>query len=867
MIPVLVWWLILQVLGWLALPLCMRIFYRLPDQGYASAKAAGLLVSSYILWLGASTGFLYNDLGGILVSILGLGALSAWQIRGLHARFSAIVDYLKANWRYILTAEIIFAGALVLWAVLRAYAVDKIMNAGGEKFMEIAFLNAILQSKTFPPLDPWLSGFAIAYYYFGYVMMALMTRLSGVASGVGFDLFDALLFALTALGSFGIAYNLIARKTEQSSVRAEVSRPPLLVYALLGVLLVTLMGNLSGPLEALRSRGVLPQSFFEWVGVPDLANAPVNGTWFPGNSNSWWWWRGSRVIQDYDLAGNPLDVSPITEFPFFSFLLGDNHPHVMSLPFTLLAIHLALALLKLPPSQSPDETADKKQTWWNPIVFSLQGDGVLFWFTAFVLGGLAFINTWDFPIYLGLCALAYMTGQALGARKFERTLLSRTAVLALSWVVGAFGLYLFFYISFDSQAGGFLPYIFPPTRLVQYFVMFGTFVVILFGFLTALFIRFSRQGRPVWGTIWSSWGFTAAVGIFLYGLIAGMLALGGALARWFPQLNHPELQARIGGMTFNQAAVEVLLDRLQNPWLFLVLSCLVGMGLAALKIIVLDSRFDAMNANVADEDAPPERQNLAFALLLLLFGFLLTWAVEFFYLRDSFMVRMNTVFKFYYQGWIMLACASAYALGWLREHAPNIPPFAWQSLRFVSAILILAGMVYPAQAFYSRTAGFRSEPNLDGASGVARNNPDDWAAIQWLQREALEREKTPIILEAPGKSYTYEGRISAFTGLPTVLGWAIHESQWRGNYDEQGKREPDIAAIYSTHDGSFALELLRKWDVDYVVVGLAEQSYIQQLCTEPARRCNLTSAIRKFEQTLQPVFTQGSIIIYAVPGE
>jgi len=155
---------------------------------------------------------------------------------------------------------------------------------------------------------------------------------------------------------------------------------------------------------------------------------------------------------------------------------------------------------------------------------------------------------------------------------------------------------------------------------------------------------------------------------------------------------------------------------------------------------------------------------------------------------------------------------------------------------------------------------------LDGASGIALGNPDDWAAIQWLRLEAPKSASLPVILEAPGRSYNYEGRISAFTGLPAVLGWAVHESQWRGSYDEQGKREPDIAAIYSTHDAGLALELLRKWEVSYVIVGWSEQAYIQQLCTDTSRRCNPTSAILKFNQVLQPVFSQGLVTIYAVPG-
>jgi uncharacterized membrane protein len=165
-------------------------------------------------------------------------------------------------------------------------------------------------------------------------------------------------------------------------------------------------------------------------------------------------------------------------------------------------------------------------------------------------------------------------------------------------------------------------------------------------------------------------------------------------------------------------------------------------------------------------------------------------------------------------------------------------------------------------AGFSRVDGFNWSPNLDGTSGLERSNPDDWAAIAWLRQHA---EGVPVILEAPGKSYNYEGRISAFSGLPTVLGWALHEGQWRGNYDEQGKREPDIAAIYSTKDPQEALGLLQKWNVDYLIIGPAEMNYIQQLCSDPNRACNLSRALGKFERVLTPVFQQGAVTIYKVP--
>jgi uncharacterized membrane protein len=171
------WWLVIQVIGLAALPLTTRILRWLPGGGYAFSKVFGLLLLAYFLWLGAVTGVLVNDLSGSLFALLLVAALSIWSglASGLRPASQCIKAYWQKNKASILVIEVIFLLVFAGWTLVRAYAPDKILPAGGEKFMEIAFLNGILNSPHFPPLDPWLSGFSISYYYFGYVMMAILT--------------------------------------------------------------------------------------------------------------------------------------------------------------------------------------------------------------------------------------------------------------------------------------------------------------------------------------------------------------------------------------------------------------------------------------------------------------------------------------------------------------------------------------------------------------------------------------------------------------------------------------------------------------------------------------------------------------------
>jgi uncharacterized membrane protein len=125
--------------------------------------------------------------------------------------------------------------------------------------------------------------------------------------------------------------------------------------------------------------------------------------------------------------------------------------------------------------------------------------------------------------------------------------------------------------------------------------------------------------------------------------------------------------------------------------------------------------------------------------------------------------------------------------------------------------------------------------------------PDDYAAIRWLQANAPDGV---VILEAPGESYGYAGRVSALTGLPTVLGWDFHEYQWRGNYDEPARRKPEIDILYNTVDPMQTLTLLDKYAITYVYVGRLERE-----------RYN-PNGLAKFERLMKVVYQQDGVTIY-----
>ncbi len=154
----------------------------------------------------ASLGIVQNDGGGLLLGLVILAAASGSGLVREETRKS-LGEWIRSNWRVIITVEILFFLAFAFLAFVRAGNPEIV---GTEKPMELAFINAILHSPTFPPHDPWLSGYAISYYYFGYVMTAMLAKTTGTLGSVAFNLMLSLVFALSAVGAYGVLYNLLA---------------------------------------------------------------------------------------------------------------------------------------------------------------------------------------------------------------------------------------------------------------------------------------------------------------------------------------------------------------------------------------------------------------------------------------------------------------------------------------------------------------------------------------------------------------------------------------------------------------------------------------------------------------------------------
>jgi YYY domain-containing protein len=842
------WYFLVTLLGWLTFPLAFVLFPGLADKGYTLSRAAGMLIWGYVFWLFASFGIAQNDSGGIILALVVIVALSGWAILAPHAsegvvnRRSEIQSFLQVNKSLIFTTEILFFIAFAFLAFVRSANPE--LN-GTERPMELAFINAILRSPTFPPQDPWLSGYAISYYYFGYVMTAMLARISGIPGTAAHNLMTSLVFALGAVGSYGILYNLLVKvdRRQKTEDGGSVHRPWPTVYGLLAPLFFLLISNFEALLEVFHRLGLFwtksatgqfTSRFWTWLDMKELSSPPtVPFGWMP--DRYLWWWRASRVLQDYDMHHNPLEV--IDEFPFFSFLLGDLHPHVLAIPFNLLAIAVALNLFL---------------GGWRgeinlPLGWRLRINYVGFVFSALVLGGLSFLNTWDILIGAALIVGSYVFWRANEDgwhwSRLEDLLLLGLPLGALSLL-----LYLPFYLGFSSQAGGILPNLMYITRGAHLWVMWGTLLIPILAYLIYAGMRgavpVQSDNELSDSKCVPNWKLALILGLgftFLLWIFSWLIGWIGSYIE--PGFVQEFLQSQ--GMSAGELFKQTSLLRLSHIASLITLLVVLIPSLA--HLFPRNTNHVSIDSSTSENiDRKPETAN-QFVFLLITFGAILILAPEFVYLRDQFGYRINTIFKFYYQAWMLWSLVAAFSVAYLLQNLQGVKNILFSVL---ISLVIFAGLLYPALGLLTKTDNFNPPFGftLDDFDRVRRENPDEAAAIEFLHTVP-----NGVVAEAIGGSYRSEfARIATYTGLQNVLGWPGHEAQWRGGGAPQGSRNDDIITLYSTTHWEEAQAIIDQYDIRYIYVGATEYASM------PVKE-------EKFRNHLKTIFQQGSVTIYEAP--
>jgi YYY domain-containing protein len=792
------WWLVVEIVGLAAVPFTFLFFRSLADRGYAFSKPAGILLFTYVVWLGGSLHLFPARVPVLLGLLLVFAAASCYLALRHQEEFGA---FLRSHLRYILLVEAFFALAFATAVFLRSYLPD---ITGGERPMEFAFFNASYRADFFPPKDPWLAGFHIAYYYFGYVMGATLSKLAAVPTSFSFYATFSLVGALSAVAAFGVAYNLVAHRSRPSE---RAFWWPAIATGVVAAVFLIFLSNLQGVFELLSRYGIGSHGFYQALNLFGLdgptdcqAHPEWCRAWYPTRDS--WWWFATRMSS----------ASEIREFPFWSLQFGDLHPHVMAMPFILMAGAVALEHLL------SDEPLDGRYVFNHPWRIA---------FTALAVGSLGFIQSWNLPAAFFLLGAAVLLSNVIRRGGWRWGAIGDTVAVVAPLAALSALFFLPYYLSSSPPLRGLKlvevlhkPGYFPEDSTVTPPIHFLIFWLPLLLPVVALTAWYLSSRRPDWRRP-SNLALSVLpwlIPIAIWGLI--LLALRG-----------------VGGFADEITARD-------EGWLTVALIALVfgGIGLAVSSMVreIIEGRGG--------------RETL-FALVLAGTAALLWLGMEFFFLVTKDDQRANTVFRLGHQAWVMLSVASAFAVFTLvASLAQERPQFTlgraarMGSLALIGVVLA-AGLVFPITATFSRTEGFTTRQRLDGLEFLKEAAPDEYWAVRWLNEQV---SGTPVILEAPGLDYADLGRVSSRTGLPAVIGRHDHEQEWRNFLDPLLQRVSDVQTAYTTMNLAEASAILDKYGVDYVYVGSLERLLYPQ------------EALDKFSCLGEPVFSSPTVTVYRV---
>lgn len=785
LVAVVVWYLSVFLLGLLAYPLLRVVLPGLNAGGYPLARTSGLLLLSYLSWLAGSAGIPFQRITifGILILLAAVGIYLGYKQR----------EELGKTWeksqRYFLIVEIL-ALTLFIFSLLIRFGNPDLWHPwkGGERPMDFSYFNAVLKSTTFPPYDPWFAGGYINYYYYGYVFVGVLTKLLGIMPSLAYNLILPTLFMMLGLGAFAVVWNLLGGDRSRHRVR---DLPYLGGFA--GVLGMAVLGNLGvlrmvfQGLQRLASGGinVLEGGFFQrikWtlVGLAQLVKTPTLHYRLDE-----WYWNPSRVI-------GAEHGGPITEFPFFTFLYGDLHAHLIALPLTLLVLAWILSVIKSS-GQSGDSRSDIGQLIGVPL------------FGALVVGVLRPTNTWDFYPYLALGAVALLYSWWREKGKENHTW-QRPAL--------QLGIFLVFaYLTFQPYAHWYgegytsvKPWFGTHTPLNDYLIHWGLFLFVIVSWMAVETVEW-MAATPV-SALRKLVKIRELIIASLLVLLVIIISQGVTL----------ENDIRIGDLSLIGTGVHII-------WLVLPL-------MAWALVLLLRPDQDLMKG---------------FVLFLVGTGLAITLMVELFYVEGD-IGRMNTVFKFYLQAWTLLSISAAAALGWLLRSSRK-PGTAlrvvWQTAFY---ILLVSAALYPLLGGVAKIKD-RMAPDaphtLDGMTfmryatyydlDTALDLSQDYQAIRWMQDNV---QGSPVIVEANQVEYHWGTRYTVYTGLPGVVGWNWHQRQQRTITPHEWvfSRVDAVNGFYATADLNEAVDFLARYQVSYIIVGQLERAKYQ------------SEGIAKFEQ-------------------
>lgn len=729
------WYAAVAALGAAMLPILARWMPGAPSLAHALARVAGLFAWAALAWWTAWLGAGTWTPAGLLVAA---GAVVATGVAaGRVGRPTAGPAIRRSGF---VAAEGVFALAFLAGLALRVLNPDLwAPGYGGEKPMDFALLNAVLAADAFPPADPWFAGGRVNYYYFGYVPVAALAKITGTPPEIAYNLAVALWFALTAQAVWGVA------RTIALACGGEVARRAALAGGVATVAAVG-MGNL-GVLAALIDA---PPRGGGWL--ERLASAFTN-------PDPRWYWSPTRLVAERTAGGHE-----IVEFPFFTFLHGDLHAHLLAMPLAIAVWGLATALvLRTRPRVAPGGMV--------AIALALAAATAL----------LRATSTWEWPaatvvgVSAAICAAVRATAApAARARAIAVAIVAFLAVQVLvAWP---------FTSAFVTGEVGLRPWHGAGTPFVTWLANAGLFVAVLLPWLARL-AGLRLAGPPATDPYGRPRPLASRIALAASAIAFAALVAELAWTAW----RGGDAGARGALAAFAALAAAVALD------------ARVGAARRWIATIVATAASMQLLPELATVGADIGRQNTVFKLTLA--SWLALSLATGPALVDLWAAGTGRAWR------AGFAAIAALALAYVPIGVASRSAARFEGERPAT----LDGLAYLS------TAALHED-------GVRYALAEDAAIIAWLRAHA---PLGSVVLEAHRPEYRHGSRIASATGLATPLGYRWHQTQQRPAPplgELVNLRVDNVDAIWRGDDLDRAWRAIGAYRIRYAVVGPVERA-------------------------------------------
>lgn len=697
----LTWWLMALLMGMIAMPVSGQLFRSFEDKGWLFSKVLAIAVIGFLTWfLVAGKVLKFTNASCVGVSVIcGVGCI----ILLYRQTQKEIECYPTRKMKLIIREELLFLLVFLLWTYLVGF---RPQAYGTEKFMDYGFMQAMMRSDVLPAKDIWYSQGTINYYYGGQYFAVFLTRLTGSRVEVTYNLMRTFVAAMAFVLPFSLIRQMLGDRIKTKNTGRNKYFP-------------TVAGVTAGVAVSIAGNGY----FIVYRCLLPLINKLRGITtevsyWFPNATR----YIGYRPVNENDKT--------ISEFPSYSFILGDLHAHVVNVMFVLLVIGLLYAWMKETLRKDRRELTERMKAEQGDTSEQLRSD--VSWkkhllsphliLVSILLGMFQWSNYWDFVIYFVVTGAVVLFANIIQLKGKAVKVIKITFLQAVEVIVISYLVVLPFTIKFETMVQG--------VALAQYHSMLYQLAVI--------------------------WGLPVMITLLL---IITILA---------------EVLKKKEKTSFHR-----FLAGIEIPDLFAVLAGLCAIGLVFLPEVV--------------------------------------------YVRDIYeqgYARANTMFKLTYQAYILFGMVMGYAIYRLllisRQKVLKI-------LAGLGLFLLIWTVGYFGDAVYSWFGEVWNPleyQGLDAEGYLETDFSEDAQAIYWLKDNV---EGSPVVLEANGDSYTGYERVSASTGLPTVLGWYVHEQLWRNDVEDLNQKSADIQNIYTWNSEELVRNLLEHYDVSYIFVGSKER--------------------------------------------